>query len=312
MIAFGPVPSRRLGLSLGINNIVARKVCSYSCVYCQIGETRSRSALRTHFYEPWKLVDSVAQHLQKLDEKHRPDYLTFVANGEPTLDINLGEEIRRLKQLGIPVAVITNASLLHLPDVRADLAEADWVSVKVDSVVEPVWRAINRPAAFLKLADILKGIREFAGQYGGQLHTETMLVRGMNDSADQLRQTAGFIASIHPQTAFLSIPTRPPAVAGVEPVTEESLAMAWQLFGEAGLHAELLAGFEGTDTGFTGNAFDDILNICAVHPLRQDTLKELLQKNQADMEVVDSLVFQRLIKKVHYAGMDYYLRSYHY
>ncbi|MCW0483239.1 radical SAM protein [Gaoshiqia sediminis] len=312
MIAFGPVPSRRLGLSLGINNIVSRKVCSYSCVYCQIGETQSKSALRTVFYEPGKLIENVGNHLEKLDERHQPDYLTFVANGEPTLDINLGEEIRLLKRFGIPVAVITNSSLLHLPEVRDDLREADWVSVKVDTVNELAWRKINRPPVFLKLKEVLSGIRHFANEYDGKLHTETMLVQGFNDSEKQIRETAQFISGLNPASAYLSIPTRPPAVKNVKPVSEEILTAAWQIFSESGINTELLAGFEGTDTGFTGNAFDDILNICAVHPLRQDTMQELLKKDNTDMSVIESLVFQRLIKKVKYEGMDYYLRSYHF
>ena len=166
MIAFGPIPSRRLGLSLGINNIVSRKVCSYSCVYCQIGTS----------------------------------------------------------------------------------------------------------------------------EYEGRMHTETMLVENYNDRHEQIKQTAFFIAEVNPETAYLAIPTRPPAFKEVKPVTEENLAMAWQTFRNAGINTELLTGFEGTDTGFTGNAFEDILNITAVHPLREDTMSKLLKKENTDMSVVDSLV----------------------
>ncbi len=312
MIAFGPVPSRRLGLSLGINNIVSHKTCSYSCVYCQIGETLKKTVIRRDFYEPEILVKSVKDHLSMLDEKHWPDYLTFVANGEPTLDINLGEEIRLLKKMGIPVAVITNSSLLHFPETRNDLMEADWVSMKVDTVSQPDWRKVNRPPAFMKLREILEGINIFAKEYSGKLHTETMMVQNFNDSVEQIKRTAAFIAGLYPETAYLSIPTRPPALKEIKPASEETLTMAWKIFTESGIKTEFLTGFEGTDTGFTGNAFEDILNISAVHPLRQDTIEELLKKDNTDLSVLDSLVFQGLIRKIRYEGTNYYLRSYHF
>ncbi|MBN1986830.1 MAG: radical SAM protein [Prolixibacteraceae bacterium] len=312
MIAFGPVSSRRLGLSLGINNIVSHKVCSYSCVYCQNGETRYKTITQESFYEPEKLMEDVGQHLEMLDKLHRPDYLTFVANGEPTLDQNLGEEIRLLKKFGIPVAVITNASLLHHEKIRDNLMEADWVSVKVDTTDELTWRKINHPHSGIELENVLEGITQFAAVYGGKLHTETMLTDKYNNSQAQIEQTALFIAGINPETACLSIPVRPPAVEGIRPASDESITMAWQLFRNAGINTELLTGFEGTDTGVTGNAFEDILNITAVHPLREDTMTELLRKENTDMSVVELLVFMRLIKKTKYKGRNYYLRSYHF
>lgn len=312
MIAFGPVSSRRLGLSLGINNIVSHKVCSYSCVYCQIGITRQKSATLETFYEPEKLVASVDHHLEMLDEMHRPDYLTFVANGEPTLDRNLGTEIRMLKKYGIPVAVITNSSLLHLEEVRNGLMEADWVSIKVDATDEAIWRKINRPQGNIELKNILDGSKLFATGYKGRLHTETMLVKNYNDFPEQIEQITMFISGLNPEAAFLSIPTRPPSLKEVKPAAEENMAMAWQNFCDAGIKTELLTGFEGTDTGFTGNAFEDIINITAVHPLREDTMKELLKKENTDMSVVESLIFQGLLKKIKYEGRDYYLRNYHF
>ena len=112
MISFGPVPSRRLGKSLGINNVAFGKVCSYSCVYCQVGITHKFSNQRQKFYDPEVICSEVKKQMAKLSVADQPDYLTFVANGEPTLDINLGRSIEKLKLFNIPVAVITNASLL--------------------------------------------------------------------------------------------------------------------------------------------------------------------------------------------------------
>jgi wyosine [tRNA(Phe)-imidazoG37] synthetase (radical SAM superfamily) len=136
MIAFGPVPSRRLGRSLGINNIPP-KVCTYACVYCQVGRTTEMTIGRRTFYDPDEVLQDVQEKISKSDEAGEPiDYLTFVPDGEPTLDTNLGREIDLLTPLGIPIAVITNNSLLSRQDVRDDLVGADWVSLKVDAVGE--------------------------------------------------------------------------------------------------------------------------------------------------------------------------------
>ena len=312
MIAFGPIPSRRLGKSLGINNIVSHKICSYSCIYCQIGDTKKKSTVRLKFYEPEKLVEDVENHLKKLNKDHTPDFLTFVANGEPTLDINMGREIKLLKRLGLPIAVITNSSLIYDEAVQDDLMEADWVSVKVDSIDKAVWNKINRPLAEINFEKILDGLKCFSSNYKGKLHTETMLAEGFNDSTGILKQNASFIAKLNPQKAYLSIPTRPPAVKEVKPVSEVKLTETWQIYQEAGLTTELLTGFEGTDTGFTGNAFDDILNITAVHPLREDTITKLLEQNKTSLSVINSLVAQELIKSINYKGKTYYVRNYHF
>ena len=312
MIAFGPIPSRRLGLSLGINNIVSQKNCSFSCVYCQVGKTKNTSIKRDEFYQPEKLIENIKNHLSKLDSNYSPDYLTFVANGEPTLDINLGVEICRLKEaFNIPVAVITNSSLIGTEAVRNELMNADWVSLKVDSVEPLTWKQINQAHPDIELSKVLNGIKLFAHQYKGHLHTETMLVEGINDHLANIEATSDFIAQLNVETAYLSIPTRPPAEKKIKAPGTEIITQAWQIFQEKGIHTEMLIGFEGTNTGFTGNAYDDILNITAVHPLRDDTLNELLEKENAGMDVVESLMIQRYIKKINYKGHDYYTRNHH-
>lgn len=128
-----------------------------------MGEAICRQVGRTSkFYKPEKLVRIVETHLKKLDEKYTPDYLTFVPNGEPTLDINLGREIKLLKKFGIPIAVITNSSLIHDKQVQDDLMEADWVSVKVDACDHTVWQKINRPYAGINFEKILNGLISFS------------------------------------------------------------------------------------------------------------------------------------------------------
>ena len=310
MISFGPVPSRRLGKSLGINNVAFGKVCSYSCVYCQVGITHKFSNQRQKFYDPEVICSEVKKQLAKLSVADQPDYLTFVANGEPTLDINLGRSIEKLKMLNIPIAVITNASLLNDPLVRADLFQADWVSVKIDTGSEAIWKKINKPTDKIDFESYVKGLITFSKEFNGKLVSETMMVKGVNDKPGDVLQTAALVSSVHPSIAYISIPTRPPAVKSVLPPDEKDINLAYQLFSENQLNAELIIGFEGTDTGFTGNAIEDILNICSVHPIRQDTMDELLKKNQADRGILAKLLDDNYIKRTEYKSNVFYIRKF--
>jgi len=252
----------------------------------------------------------VKNHLKKLDEKDFPDYLTFVSNGEPTLDINLEKSIGLLKNLGIPVAVITNASLLSDPNVRADLKQADWVSVKVDSGDERIWKKINRPHPAIQFEKYIQGIFDFSKEYTGRLVTETMLVSALNDTEELLTQTAKLVSLIQPAMAYISIPTRPPAIKTVVSPDGDIINKAYQIFREASIETDLILGFEGTDTGFTGNAFEDIINICSVHPIREDTMEELLMKNKADATTLSTLLHNNLIQQVEYRSKKYYIRKF--
>lgn len=142
-LVFGPVPSRRLGQSMGINNIPAKN-CSYSCVYCQLGKTKNPTITRKAFYKPEKLIRQVKRKVNNATSRNEHiDYLTFVSDGEPTLDVNLGKELSLLKQIGIPRAIITNASLLWQEKVRQDLLETDFISIKIDAVNEEFWKKIK-------------------------------------------------------------------------------------------------------------------------------------------------------------------------
>ena len=311
MITYGPVPSRRLGKSLGINNIMSPKTCSYNCIYCQVGKTLRKSAKRKTFYEPETIYEEVVRHIEKLDSGNHPDYLTFVSNGEPTLDMNLGKAIRLLKKTGIPVAVITNSSMISDEIVREDLSAADWVSLKVDAGDIITWYLINRPTVGIGFEETVSSMYFFSKMYRGRLFTETMLVKGINDQEDNLNRLAGIINTIKPEKAYLAVPTRPPYEKTVRPADPEKLNQAWQIFAGEKITAEFLTGFEGTATGYTGNAYEDILNITAVHPLREDSLRKLLENDGSQFSVVDSLIKQHLIKPVIYESNRYYIRQYH-
>ncbi len=310
MICFGPISSRRLGRSMGVNNIPRPKRCTYNCVYCQVGRTAGQTIQREHFFRPDAIDAEVRGYLENADRTGKTDFLTFVANGEPTLDVNIGTTITILKKLNIPVAVITNASLLNDEKVREDLLTADWVSVKTDAPDETTWRRINRPHPELTFDKHLEGTRKFAGDYKGTLCTETMLIRAMNDSEAALSSLADLIRTIHPSTAWISIPIRPPAESAVQPADMQTVNRLWKLLMDHNINAELLTGLEPAETGYTGNAENDILNITAVHPLREESMQLLLKNDHADDSAIESLLRKNLIEKVSYNSTVFYLRRY--
>jgi wyosine [tRNA(Phe)-imidazoG37] synthetase (radical SAM superfamily) len=309
MIAFGPVPSRRLGRSLGVNNIPP-KVCTYACVYCQLGRTVKLQVDRRAFYEPGEIFEAVQDKVKRAREiGETMDYLTFVPDGEPTLDVSLGREIELLKPLGIKIAVITNASLIWREDVREALMKADWVSLKVDSTREEVWRRINRPHGTLRLALILNGMLEFAKAYGGELATETMLVEGVNDGDDHVREVADFLARLKPARAYLSVPTRPPAEEWVRSPGEEAINRVYQTLSKRVDQVEYLIGYEGDAFAFTGSVEEDLLSITAVHPMRERAVSEFLARARADWPVVRRLIAQNQLIEVEYKGRKFYIRK---
>ena len=307
---FGPVPSRRLGNSLGVNNIPP-KICSYSCVYCQIGRSTKISYERQEFYNPTELADEVARTVEVLLKKNEKiDYISIVPDGEPTLDKNLGKLIDLLKPLGIKIAVITNSSFIHLSEVREDLAKTDWISVKVDTVIEKIWRKIDRPHRKISLDLMLEGLLQFAKNYKGYLTTETMLVKDINDTEDNYCKTSMFISHLEPKVAYLGIPTRPPAEQWVKPISEESLTQAYQIFSEHIENVEYLIGSEGVHFGSTGDIINDILSITAVHPMTEKAVLDLLKKNNTEFSVIDDLLNEGKLKKVVYNNQNFYLRNF--
>jgi len=309
MIAFGPVPSRRLGRSLGINNIPP-KICSYACAYCQLGRTLRMQARRQTFYEPRAILEAVQGKVEKAEAAGEAiDYLTFVPDGEPTLDANLGQEIEHLRRLGRPIAVITNASLICSPDVRQDLLGADWVSLKVDAVDGVVWRRIDRPHGNLDLAAILEGMQEFARAYRGDLVTETMLVASINDGEAHLKALAGYLAHLQPDRVYLSVPTRPPAERWAQAPDEQAVNRAYQILCREVEQVEVLLGYEGNAFAFTGDVEADLLSITAVHPMREDAVDDYLARAGAAWPAVRRLVAQGELVEVEHGGHIFYLRK---
>lgn len=309
-IAFGPVPSRRLGRSLGINNIPA-KTCSYSCVYCQLGRTTQLIAKRIPFYEPERILAQIQEKVRQCRAKGQPiDYLTFVPDGEPTLDVNLGKEVDMLSPMGLPVAVLTNASLIDRADVREDLAKADLVSLKVDAVSEPFWHKVNRPHRTLSLLGILEGMRDFSRSFKGELISETMLIDGVNDNEEEIVRITEFLRDLQPRTAYIAIPTRPPAEKLVRATNEHIINLAYQIMSTSlgKDRVQYLTGFEGDAFASTGEAETDLLAITSVHPMRREAVEHLLKKANADWGVVERLIEERKLIEIQHEGHAFYMR----
>jgi wyosine [tRNA(Phe)-imidazoG37] synthetase (radical SAM superfamily) len=266
---------------------------------------------RQEFYKPDELVKEVKTVLRNLRVSSvYPDYITLVPDGEPTLDIHLGDLIEKLKSTNIPVAVITNASLMNLPDVQNELIKADYISVKIDTVNQATWRKINKPHKSLILKVILDGIRSFKKNFKGKLTTETMLIKSINDTLSEFIGLADYINTLNPDIAYLAIPTRPPAFKTAIPVDESKINEAYQIFSEKLTTVEFLTGYEGNAYSSTGYPKEDILSITAVHPMREDAIKELLKRNNASFNLVHELLEDNLIRRINFNGKNYYIRKF--
>lgn len=310
-ILFGPVPSRRLGKSLGINNIPPMH-CSYSCIYCQLGRNKRLINERRSFYNPEQIFKQAEIKINEVfNQKGVIDYITLVPDGEPTLDINLGIIIGLLKKTGIKIAVISNSSLMADEKVRNDLMQADRVSLKIDTVREKIWRKINRPHRALSLAGIERGVISFASEYKGELNTETMMIDKINSCESDAALTAAFIQSLNPAKAYISIPTRPPAENYVIPPQETSVIDVYKIFTDAGLDADCITGYEGNEFISTGDVADDILGIASVHPMRDDSIKSLLLRAGAEWSVVENLLSQGKLVEKKYNDRRFFIRKFH-
>ncbi len=270
---FGPVPSRRLGQSLGIDP-VPLKTCNWNCAYCQLGRSKPMINLRKDYYPPDEIVDEVQTAL----DAHKPgeiDWVTFVGSGETTLHASLGALIRRVKSLSsLPTAVITNGSLLYLPEVRQELAAADAVLPTLDAGNAELYRKINRPHPDITFEKIVAGLTAFRKEYSGRLWVEVMLIAGLNDTEEALKQIADLLGQIQPDEVHILLPTRPPAEPWVHPPDEEGLLRARAILGSAARVLNPAAGV--FDLSGSASLVDAIIGIITRHPMKEGELLETL------------------------------------
>jgi wyosine [tRNA(Phe)-imidazoG37] synthetase (radical SAM superfamily) len=264
---------------------------------------------RGAFYEPRRIAAAVEKKVNACRDRGEPiNYLALVPDGEPTLDVNLGQELELLRPLDIEIAVITNGSLLWREDVRQDLQGANWVSLKVDAVTHKIWHSINRPYRYLKLDSVLEGMVRFASAFKGEITTETMLVQNYNDDREEIERIAKFLKELKPSKSYLTNPIRPPAEDNVNTCSEEALNMAYQIFEERLTNVEYLAGYEGDAFAFTGDVKKDLLDITAVHPMRESAVTEFLNRAGASWKTVQGLMDDGNLVQLEYKEERFYAR----
>lgn len=276
---YGPVPSRRLGISLGVSPIPS-KICNFSCVYCQLGRTTQLSNLRQRFFPPAEIINEIKRRLLTLDDV---DYITIVGEGEPTLSADIGLLIREIKRFTkIPVAVITNGALLFDKEVRNELLQADLVLPSLDTVREETFKKINRPYKSLHVSSIVEGLVAFREEYRGSLWLETMLVEGINDDVNELSLMAEALKNISPDYLFLNIPIRPPAENWVRPPGPGAIAQAVGILGK--VSRLVVPRAESFNNLTLASPEDRILEIIGRHPMRESEIASVL-KNYTDLEL---------------------------
>jgi wyosine [tRNA(Phe)-imidazoG37] synthetase (radical SAM superfamily) len=291
---FGPVPSRRLGRSLGID-LVPYKNCTFDCIYCDLGRTTRKTLSRQTYVSPKEIQGELELCLPVLEKK--PDYITLSGSGEPTLNSSIREIIQRIKEItSTPVAVLTNSSLLSLDEVRRNLSEADVVLPSLDAITPAFFEYINRPHASLSIEGIISGLIQFRKQYRGQMWLEILFCRGVNDGKEEIEKFKGVIKNIQPDRVQLNTPVRPPAEDFAFPLTLSQLEEIRERLGEK---AEIISEF-AAPLGEKLNSVKDteILNLIKRRPCTAEDISKVLGLHLN--EVVKFL--EKLVKEggVHY------------
>lgn len=294
---FGPVPSRRLGLSLGISPI-PKKTCNFSCIYCQLGRTNHLTNTRKEYFPVGEVIAELDTVLSR-----NPDYdvVTVVGEGEPTLYSGLGRLIELVKaRTDKPVAVITNGALVYDPDVQGDLGKADIVLLSMDAYDPASLKEINRPFGTINYSDMYRGLQDFAERYQGQLWLEIMLMKDINDSDAALEKYARLLKELKYDRLYLNTPVRPPAEEHVEVIDNSRMQRAVELLG--GISIDLLV-----SQGFHSEIADDyqaILSIIRRHPMNGFEIQSFLDsRGCADAEgIIDRLKKDEEVSVLDYKG----------
>lgn len=297
---FGPVPSRRLGISLGISPI-PKKTCNYSCVYCQLGRTNRMSNERKMFFPVNEIMDDFNEILKA---GFAFDVVTIVGEGEPTLYLGMGELIEQLKeQTSKPIAVITNGALLYEPQLRRELAIADIVLPTMDAYDERTLNSINRPHKEIHFPQVFEGLKIFSQEYLGQLWIEIMLIAGVNDDDVSLHKYAEMLAELNYQRLYLNTPIRPPAEKYVKQISEEKMSQAVEVLGGISLDFMVSEGFQSN----LNDSYEAIMSIIKRHPMNQFEIKSFLKmRNEDAAAFLHRLESDIEVKVVDYKGYRTY------
>ncbi|RTZ91716.1 MAG: radical SAM protein [Deltaproteobacteria bacterium] len=289
---YGPVPSRRLGASLGID-LIPKKICSYDCIYCQVGKTTNHTLKRKAYYPTEAIKKELKEFLEDPDNAGRVDILTFSGSGEPTLHAGIGELIRFLKEItSIPVAVITNGSLLWDPQLQEDLLPADRIVPSLDAVTPAAFEAVNRPVEGLSVSRVIEGLKAFRERYKGEIWVEVLLCEGVNDAETDIAAIKKVLDEIGPDKVQLNTVVRPPAEVTARPLSEERLREICEFLGEK---AEVIASFDTTRIPAYHKATEEeILNLLRRRP---ETAQKMSRSLGLHLHEVEKYLTQLLRKE---------------
>ncbi len=297
---FGPVPSRRLGRSLGVD-LVPLKTCTYDCIYCQLGRTTQKTVERRE----WVPLEEVLQDLRE-GLARQPDYVTLSGSGEPTLFSRLDELIDRIKSItDVPVAVLTNGALLWQEDVRRQLAKADLVMPSLDAGNPAMFRVVNRPHRAISFEQMLQGLITFRREFSGQYWLEVFLLGAYNIFEDELAAIRACVARIAPDRVLLNTVTRPPAEPHAIAVSHDRLAAIASTFSP---RAEVLVDLPApSDQAFCGADRQDILGLLARRPCTAEQIAVGLGLKHAEvLKHVQSLISEGLLESADVEGKAMY------
>jgi len=299
---YGPVPSRRLGFSLGID-IIPFKTCSLNCIYCQLGPTPKKAISRKEYFSP---SDIVSQIKKKLSSGQRIDYITFSGSGEPTLNNALGKIIKEIKKTtSIPVAVLTNSTLLSLKSVRDALMDADLVVPSLDAATQEIFVKVNRPHSSLKLEEIIEGLLKLRNEFKGAIWLEIMLVKGVNDSLSHIRKLKKAINKIKPEKVQLNTVIRPPAEKHARLLSLKELEKIRNILGE---NCEIIVESHREGQISTPEKLEEaILSLIQRRPVTLAEISASLAKSEDKIKKsLDSLLAEGKIKSVIHKGLKYF------
>ncbi len=299
---FGPVASRRLGFSLGVDTIPF-KTCSLDCVYCQLGRTTNKTIQRKEYIAADDILREIEEVLQ---EGKRIDYITFSGSGEPTLNSEIRRMISRIKELTpIPVAILTNGTLLYQQRMREDLMEADLVIPSLDTVTQEIFKMVNRPHPSLKIEKVITGINSFSQEFNGKVWLEIMVVKGINDSLEEIEKTAQVIKEMNLEKIQLNTVIRPPAEEFARPLTAEELKNIKTILGEK---CEIIAKFKRpTQKVYKRDVEKLILSMVKRRPLTLVDISQCLGLHRNEIiKYVETLEKKNQIKTRVHSGERYY------
>jgi wyosine [tRNA(Phe)-imidazoG37] synthetase (radical SAM superfamily) len=305
---YGPVPSRRLGQSLGIDTIPL-KTCNWNCVYCQLGRSKPLTNERKDYIPLSEIISEVKRAIST-HSSEEIDWITFVGSGEPTLHAGIGWLIKEVKKLtDIPVAVITNGSLLFLQSVRKALHSADAVLPSFDAGTPELYRKINRPHPEITFERFLDGLIAFRCGYKGQLWVEVMLVQDLNDTEEALNDIAKGLEQIQPDEVHINMPVRPPAEVWVKPTNEEGIMRATAILGKI---AQVIHPQEGKfDLSGSENIIEAIIGIVTRHPMSEEQLYRALESLPTDQkdQIINSLKASNQAQIIERFGKQFWCAS---